>query len=106
MVDLKSSGSMPSLNDKLEMSEQLEMADNFRCMSVDSFRPVEILRLIVKIESEKNMFLNFRVLSFMKQFQCSVRFLCVGAMSRRPWLFNNLFHSRISPSNRDLLMFC
>ena len=102
MVDLKSSGSMPSLNDKLEMSEQLEMADNFRCMSVDSFRPVEILRLIVKIESEKNMFLNFRVLSFMKQFQCSVRVLCVGAMSRRPWLLNNLFHSRISPSNRDL----
>ncbi len=46
-VDLKSSGSIPSLKDKLEMSEQLLMADNFRCMSVDSFRPTEILRFIV-----------------------------------------------------------
>jgi hypothetical protein len=45
-VDLKSSGSIPSLKDKLEMSEQLLMADNFRCMSVDNFRPTEILRFI------------------------------------------------------------
>ena len=39
MVDLKSDGSMPSLNERLDISEQFEMADNFLWTSVDSFLP-------------------------------------------------------------------
>ena len=39
MVDLKSDGSMPSLNERFEISEQFEMADNFLWTSVDSFLP-------------------------------------------------------------------
>jgi hypothetical protein len=42
MVDLKSPGSMPNFKEKLETSEQVLMADSFRCRSVDNLR--EVLR--------------------------------------------------------------
>lgn len=40
IVDLKSLGSIPSLNERLETSEQLLMADSFRYCSTDNLRDV------------------------------------------------------------------
>ena len=37
MVDLKSPGSIPSLKERLEMSEQLDIAESFLWKSVESF---------------------------------------------------------------------
>ncbi len=45
MVDLNSPGSIPSLTEMLDTSEQLEMADSLRCTSADSLR--DVLRDIV-----------------------------------------------------------
>ena len=47
MVDLKSFGSIPRMTERLETSEQLEMADNFLCMSVDNLRLEIFLSMIL-----------------------------------------------------------
>ena len=47
IVDLKSLGSIPRITERLDTSEQLEMTDNFLCMSDDNFRPCEIFLCIL-----------------------------------------------------------
>ena len=47
IVDLKSLGSIPKTTDRLDTSEQLEMADNFLCMSEDNLRPEIFLSMIL-----------------------------------------------------------
>ena len=53
IVDLKSLGSIPRTTDRLDTSEQLEMADNFLCMSEDNLREI-FLSMILPWKKSKN----------------------------------------------------